>query len=126
VIIEKWILVAAVMAGAIPLVVASYQFLLIGFHSRRLHYAECAPYFPRTAILIPAWNEAAVIGTSIDRLMLLDYPRDRLRIYVVDDASTDATPDVVVAKAAQYPRGHALVLADQAEQDVLGPYNLSA
>jgi cellulose synthase/poly-beta-1,6-N-acetylglucosamine synthase-like glycosyltransferase len=99
----KWILVAAVMAGAIPLVVASYQFLLIGWHFRRLHYTRCAPYFPRTAILIPAWNEAAVLGASIDRLMGLEYPRDRLRVFVVDDASTDDTPGVVAAKAAQYP-----------------------
>jgi cellulose synthase/poly-beta-1,6-N-acetylglucosamine synthase-like glycosyltransferase len=103
VIIEKWILVAAVMAGAIPLVVATYQFLLIGWHSRRLHYAECAPYFPRTAILIPAWNEAAVLGASIDRLMSLEYPRDRLRVFVIDDASTDHTPQVVAAKVEQYP-----------------------
>ncbi|MGH3411072.1 MAG: glycosyltransferase [Streptosporangiaceae bacterium] len=100
--IEKWILVALVMAGAIPLVVASYQFLLIGFHSRRLHYAECAPYFPRTAILIPAWNEAAVLGASIDRLMGLEYPAGRLRVFVIDDASTDETPQVVAAKAAEY------------------------
>jgi cellulose synthase/poly-beta-1,6-N-acetylglucosamine synthase-like glycosyltransferase len=99
----KWILVASVMAGAIPLVVASYQFLLIGWHFRRLHYTRCAPYFPRTAILIPAWNEAAVLGASIDRLMSLEYPRDRLRVFVVDDASTDETPEVVAAKAAQYP-----------------------
>jgi cellulose synthase/poly-beta-1,6-N-acetylglucosamine synthase-like glycosyltransferase len=103
VIVWKWILVAAVMAGAIPLVVASYQFLLIGWHFRRLHYTRCAPYFPRTAILIPAWNEAAVLGASIDRLMGLEYPRDRLRVFVIDDASTDATPQVVAAKAAEYP-----------------------
>ncbi len=102
-IVEKWILVAAVMAGVIPLVVASYQFLLIGWHFRRLHYASCAPYFPRTAILIPAWNEAAVLGASIDRLMGLEYPRESLRVYVIDDASTDQTPQVVAAKAAQYP-----------------------
>lgn len=102
-IVEKWILVAAVMAGAIPLVVASYQFLLIGWHFRRLHYANCAPYLPRTAILIPAWNEAAVLGASIDRLMGLEYPRESLRVYVIDDASTDETPQVVAAKAAQYP-----------------------
>jgi len=61
------------------------------------------PFFPRTAILLPAWNEAAVIGTSIDRLMLLDYPMDSLRIYVIDDASTDATPVVVAEKAERYP-----------------------
>ena len=102
-IVWKWILVAAVMAGAIPLVVASYQFLLIGWHFRRLHYTRCAPYFPRTAILIPAWNEAAVLGASIDRLMSLEYPRDRLRVFVIDDASTDETPQVVAAKVAQYP-----------------------
>jgi cellulose synthase/poly-beta-1,6-N-acetylglucosamine synthase-like glycosyltransferase len=100
---DRWVLVALVMAGAIPLVVASYQFLLIGFHFRRLHYGKCAPYFPRTAVLIPAWNEAAVIGASVDRLMLLEYPRDCLRIFVIDDASTDATPQVVEEKAARYP-----------------------
>ncbi len=99
----KSLLVAFVILGAVPLLVANYQFLLVGLHFRRLHYAKCRPYFPRTAILIPAWNEAAVIGTSIDRLMLLDYPRERLRIYVVDDASTDDTPQVVLAKMAEYP-----------------------
>jgi cellulose synthase/poly-beta-1,6-N-acetylglucosamine synthase-like glycosyltransferase len=99
----KWLLVTFVLIGVIPLLVADYQFLLVGLHFRRLHYAKSAPTFPRTAILIPAWNEAAVIGGAIDRLMLLDYPRDSLRIFVVDDASTDATPDVIKARAAQYP-----------------------
>ncbi|MGH3121749.1 MAG: glycosyltransferase, partial [Streptosporangiaceae bacterium] len=94
----KCLLVAFVIIGAVPLLVANYQFLLVGLHFRRLHYAKARPYFPRTAILIPAWNEEAVIGTSIDRLMLLDYPRGRLRIFVVDDASTDATPRVVLDK----------------------------
>ena len=35
--------------------------------------------------------------------MRLDYPPDALRVFVVDDASTDDTPDVIKAKAAQYP-----------------------
>ena len=99
----EWLLVALVMVGAVPLVVANYQFVLVADHFRRLHYGRCAPLFPRTAILVPAWNEAAVIGASIERLMLLDYPRDALRIFVVDDASTDETPDVIQAKAAKYP-----------------------
>jgi cellulose synthase/poly-beta-1,6-N-acetylglucosamine synthase-like glycosyltransferase len=98
-----WFLIVLVIAGAVPELAASCQFLLIAAHWRRNHYAGCAPWFPRTAILIPAWNEAAVIGASIDRLMLLEYPRESLRIYVVDDASTDATPDVVRAKAREFP-----------------------
>jgi cellulose synthase/poly-beta-1,6-N-acetylglucosamine synthase-like glycosyltransferase len=98
-----WLLVAFVMVGAVPMLAASYQYLLVTVHFRRNHYQECAPYFPRTAILVPAWNEAAVIGASIDRLMQLDYPPDALRVFVVDDASTDDTPDVIKAKAVQYP-----------------------
>lgn len=98
----KWTLAVLVIAGALPLVVASYQFLLIAFHFRRLHYDRCAAVFPRTAILIPAWNEAAVIAASVDRLMRLEYPPERLRVFVIDDASTDETPDVARAKAAQY------------------------
>ncbi len=35
--------------------------------------------------------------------MALEYPADRLRVYVVDDASTDSTPDVVLGKAAEFP-----------------------
>ena len=99
----EWVLVAFVIIGAVPLLVANYQFLLVALHFRRLHYAKCQPVFPRMAILIPAWNEHAVIGASIDRLMRLEYPRDALRIFVVDDASTDATPQVIQAKAAEYP-----------------------
>ena len=99
----EWLLVAFVIIGVVPLLVANYQFLLVGLHFRRLHYRKCQPWFPRTAILIPAWNEQAVIGASIDRLMRLEYPVERLRIYVVDDASTDATPKVIQAKAAEYP-----------------------
>ena len=98
-----WLLVAFVMVGAVPMLAAAYQYLLVTVHFRRNHYQECAPYFPRTAILVPAWNEAAVIGASIDRLMMLDYPPDALRVFVVDDASTDDTPDVIKAKAVQYP-----------------------
>ncbi len=98
-----WLLVVLVMVGAMPVLASSYQYLLVAVHFWRNHYDSCRPYFPRTAILIPAWNEAAVIGASIDRLVKLDYPPDALRVYVVDDASTDDTPNVIREKAAQYP-----------------------
>ena len=98
-----WVLIVLVMAGAVPELAAAWQFLLVVGHFWRNHYSACEPIFPRTAILIPAWNEAAVIGASIDRLMALEYPRDRLRIFLVDDASTDETPQIAKAKEAQYP-----------------------
>jgi cellulose synthase/poly-beta-1,6-N-acetylglucosamine synthase-like glycosyltransferase len=99
----RWVLVVLVMVGAVPLTAAACQYALVAFHFRRNHYPSGAPYFPRTAILVPAWNEAMVIGASIDRLMQLNYPPEALRVFVVDDASTDDTPDVILAKAAEYP-----------------------
>jgi cellulose synthase/poly-beta-1,6-N-acetylglucosamine synthase-like glycosyltransferase len=101
--IGEWALVVIVMLGAVPLLAAAWQFVLAACHRYRNHYGECAPVFPRTAVLIPAWNEGLVIGASIDRLLAAEYPPERLRVYVVDDASTDQTPLVVQAKEEQYP-----------------------
>ena len=98
-----WLLIVLVIVAALPELAASWQFLLITLHFRRNHYRDCAPRFPRAAVLIPAWNEAAVIGTSIDRLMALEYPADALRVYVVDDASTDDTPEVIAGRQGRYP-----------------------
>lgn len=47
--------------------------------------------YPSTTIVIPAWNEAATIAGTIESLLALDYPKDRLQIFVVDDGSTDRT-----------------------------------
>jgi cellulose synthase/poly-beta-1,6-N-acetylglucosamine synthase-like glycosyltransferase len=101
--IGVWTLIGFVLLGAVPMLVGAYQFVLIGLHGFKNHLGETEPFFPRIAVLVPAWNEAAVIAASIDRLMALDYPMDRLRIYVVDDASTDDTPTIVLAKAAEHP-----------------------
>ncbi len=97
------LLVVVVLAGAVPLVIGAYQFALIGLGRWRNHYDRCGDVLPRTAILVPAWNEALVLETSIDQLVALDYPADRLRVYVVDDASTDETPELLARKALEHP-----------------------
>ncbi len=90
------------LVGAIPLVAGCYQFFLASFHGLRFKTPR-EPFYPRVAIVIPAWNEAAVVERTIEQLLSLEYPGDRLRIYVVDDASTDETPAKVQAKAEQHP-----------------------
>ena len=95
--------VVLVYLGATPVAAALLQYLLIGVHSFRLKYDRLRPYYPRTAVVVPAWNEAAVIGATIDHLLEMEYPPDRLRVVVVDDASTDETPDIIGAKAAEHP-----------------------
>jgi cellulose synthase/poly-beta-1,6-N-acetylglucosamine synthase-like glycosyltransferase len=100
----KWVLVAVVLLAAMPLVAGCYQSLLASLHVlRRDRSTGWDGDEPRVAIIVPAWNEAAVIGRTLETLIRLDYPADRLRVYVVDDASTDATPEVVLAKAGEHP-----------------------
>ena len=97
------ILLLFVATGAIPVLSGLYSFLAIPFHSVINHYSKAQPYFPRVAIVLPSWNEAPVLSHSIHRLMSLEYPLERLRIYVVDDASTDNTPEVMAALTAEFP-----------------------
>jgi cellulose synthase/poly-beta-1,6-N-acetylglucosamine synthase-like glycosyltransferase len=99
----EWILTALVIVGVLPLLAGCYQFALAGLHRFRQHTHAPPERDPNVAVVVPAWNEAAVIGRTIDTLLALDYPPERLRVYVVDDASTDATPAVVGAKAAERP-----------------------
>ncbi len=98
-----WILIGFVLLGAVPMLIGAYEFALIGLHRWRNHFDRVEPFLPRVAVLIPAWNEVSVIGASIDRMMAMDYPASRLRVYVVDDASTDDTQFVVAAAASWYP-----------------------
>ena len=56
---------------------------------------------PRVTVLIAAHNEAGCIRETIANKLDLDYPRDRLEIIVVSDASTDGTDDLVRAFAPQ-------------------------
>jgi cellulose synthase/poly-beta-1,6-N-acetylglucosamine synthase-like glycosyltransferase len=96
------LLVALVGLGVVPVLAGLYQYLLVPVHAFRNHLGSAAPHLPRVVVIVPAWNEGAVLAPSLDRLMGLEYPPDRLRVFVVDDASTDDTPDVVRAKADQY------------------------
>ncbi len=92
-----------VALGAIPMVVAFVQFLLVGRHAQANRYTHCSNFTPRVAFIVPAWNEAPSLKKTIDVLMSQDYPPDAFRIYVVDDASTDETPELLREKALQYP-----------------------
>ncbi len=46
-------------------------------------------YEPTVAIVIPMFNEGSRIAHTIESLLQLDYPKDKLSIVVVDDCSTD-------------------------------------
>src|SRR5438876_511948 len=63
---------------------------------------------PGVTILLPAHNEEVVIERTLQALLALRYPADRLEILVINDASTDRTGALVSAIAARHPQIHLL------------------
>lgn len=51
--------------------------------------------WPKVSISIPVHNEEHQVGDLIACLLALDYPRDRLQILFVSDASTDRTEAII-------------------------------
>ena len=50
---------------------------------------------PTVSIIVPVWNEEATILKTVFSLLKLDYPKDKLQIFIVDDGSTDKTWSVL-------------------------------
>ncbi len=59
---------------------------------------------PLVSIVIPVMNEAASIGTALESLATIDYPRDRIEILAVDGGSTDGTPELLREASRSDPR----------------------
>lgn len=71
-------------------------FLLITYfesreEDRRLVAEPETPHnkLPTVAIIVPCWNEETTITKTIFSLLKLNYPKNKLTLYVVDDGSTD-------------------------------------
>jgi hyaluronan synthase len=67
-------------------------------------WASVAPEeAPPLTVVIPAYNEGAMVEKSIESVAAAHYPRDRLEILVVDDGSTDDTWQYIERAAARHP-----------------------
>ncbi len=71
-------------------------FLLVVFLERRKQVVtqrttvELLNY-PRVDIIVPCWNEEKTIDGTIQSLLALNYPKEKLKFYLVDDGSKDGT-----------------------------------
>ncbi|MNX87493.1 4,4'-diaponeurosporenoate glycosyltransferase [compost metagenome] len=94
----------AALQGALLLPLAALAGLLADnlAHFRRLAIVEAPPDAPRVSVLVPARNEAAVLDACLDALRAQRYPS--IEIHVLDDASTDETPQIARRHAAADPR----------------------
>lgn len=47
--------------------------------------------FPTVAIIVPCWNEEKTVHGTIESLLAMEYPKEKLQLVIVDDGSTDNT-----------------------------------
>jgi cellulose synthase/poly-beta-1,6-N-acetylglucosamine synthase-like glycosyltransferase len=67
--------------------------------TRKVYTDMDAGDWPSISITIPAYNEARQIDELIESVLKLDYPKDRLQILMISDASDDGTDDRIRAYA---------------------------
>jgi biofilm PGA synthesis N-glycosyltransferase PgaC len=76
-------------------------------------------------LLVPAYNEKAVIAEKLSNIDRLEYPKGKLTVFVASDGSSDGTQEIVLAYNGHTPlklldfaerRGKASVVNDAIEQ----------
>jgi cellulose synthase/poly-beta-1,6-N-acetylglucosamine synthase-like glycosyltransferase len=58
---------------------------------------------PTVSILIPACNEEKVVGRLLQRITNFTYPKDKLQVIVINDASSDQTGKIANDYKSKYP-----------------------
>lgn len=74
-----------------------YPMLLAVLRRRKAQvdpFADPDPW-PTVTVSVPAYNEATQIRDTMDGLLALEYPADRIERVIVSDASSDGTDDIV-------------------------------
>lgn len=97
-IIFLWLLFFAVFAGSYSI----YFGYLKLYASKQWGLKTDAQFCPNITILVPAHNEEKVIKTKLKNLAEVFYPKDRMEIILIDDASTDQT----LVKAYDFIKNH--------------------
>lgn len=80
-------------------------FLLISFFEKKPTKKDRSRplCYPVVSMLVPCFNEERTLAGTIDSLLKLEYPADKLDIVVIDDGSKDGTAAIGREYAARFP-----------------------
>ncbi|MEK7088693.1 MAG: glycosyltransferase [Patescibacteria group bacterium] len=51
--------------------------------------------YPKVTVIVPCWNEETTLYKTVRSLLTLNYPKNKIKIFLIDDGSTDKTLDVI-------------------------------
>ncbi|MEM2994729.1 MAG: glycosyltransferase family 2 protein [Candidatus Bathyarchaeia archaeon] len=84
-------------------VIRHYIFTLAVLRKNQKHEnIKSVNYQPTVSILIPAHNEERVIGRLLQGITKQTYPKEKLQVIVIDDASTDNTGKIAEQYSKEY------------------------
>ena len=94
----------------LPALAAGYTLVMLIFQlGRTVLWARYRPYppaagpLPRLTVIIPAYNEGAMVEKAIAAVAASDYPAGRMEIICIDDGSTDDTWFYIKQAQRRYP-----------------------
>jgi 1,2-diacylglycerol 3-beta-glucosyltransferase len=126
-----------VWSGTIALHLASWGYIFIlglttilGIHAfvvvfakPRHHPKEIQGDLPSVSVLVAAKNEEAVIGKLVKSLCSLEYANGQYEVWIIDDNSTDSTPQLLAKLEQEYDQLKVLRRAPQASGGKSGALN---
>lgn len=85
----------AIVLGIIFISLFFQVFILITFFEKKENKPakskKSSPTLFSVCMIVPVWNEEKTLRGTLESLLALNYPKDKLEILVVDDGSTDNT-----------------------------------
>jgi len=97
-------------SSRLPALAAGYAVVMLAFQIlRTILWAGYRPYplaeapLPTLTVIIPAYNEGAMVEKAIDSVAAADYPAEKLEIICIDDGSRDNTWLYIQRAQKRYP-----------------------
>lgn len=97
-----WVSVAALFYTYLEYVLLLWLVALVYSHPLRTH--EDA--LPRVSLVVPAYNEVAVLERKLGNALATDYPSDRFDVALISDGSTEETNRILGEWAQRDHRVH--------------------
>ncbi len=104
--IFRWLLLGMEIILAVPIlylcIVSVSAILTVRKRKNEVDTLSSTCKYANFAIIIPAHNEVAVLGSLLESLHNLTYPQDQFTVHVVADNCTDTTADLARATGRVY------------------------
>jgi cellulose synthase/poly-beta-1,6-N-acetylglucosamine synthase-like glycosyltransferase len=75
--------------------ISYYSICLYVTKTKKLKVKKDIKFRPKISLVIPTWNEEKTILGKLKNTLVLNYPKDKLEIIVIDSGSTDKTKSIV-------------------------------